>query len=50
MRPLKKGNNNGRTTENKLTHFPGSKELIGQLVDVKITKALPTILHGERLQ
>ena len=46
----KKGNNNGRTTENKLTHFPGSKELIGQLVDVKITKALPTILHGERLQ
>ncbi len=43
----KKGNNNGRTTENKLTHFPGRKDLVGQLIKVKITKALPTILHGE---
>src|SRR5690606_23250621 len=38
----KTGNLSGRTTENKLTHFAGSKDLIGQLVPVRITEVFPT--------
>jgi tRNA-2-methylthio-N6-dimethylallyladenosine synthase len=37
----------GRTTQNKLVHFIGSKELIGQTVPVKIYKAFPINFRGE---
>ncbi len=40
----------GRTTTNKLVHFLGSKDLIGQTVDVKITKAFPAVFRGELVQ
>ncbi|NLN14509.1 MAG: tRNA (N6-isopentenyl adenosine(37)-C2)-methylthiotransferase MiaB [Tissierellia bacterium] len=37
----------GRTTSGKLVHFEGDKSLIGELVDVKITKAKTFTLEGE---
>ncbi len=37
----------GRTTKNKVVHFMGQKDLIGQTVPVKITKAFPQTLRGE---
>ncbi|GMQ97304.1 MAG: tRNA (N6-isopentenyl adenosine(37)-C2)-methylthiotransferase MiaB [Gammaproteobacteria bacterium] len=37
----------GRTPNNRVVNFPGSPRLIGQLVDVKITKAMPNSLRGE---
>lgn len=37
----------GRTTKNKVVHFLGDKELIGQTVPVKILKAFPQTLRGE---
>ncbi|GAA0176845.1 tRNA (N6-isopentenyl adenosine(37)-C2)-methylthiotransferase MiaB [Clostridium sediminicola] len=37
----------GRTRNFKLVNFEGSKELIGQLVDVKIVRAKPFSLVGE---
>lgn len=40
----------GRTTTNKLVHFLGSKDLIGQTVDVRITKAFPAVFRGELVQ
>ncbi|WP_413291452.1 tRNA (N6-isopentenyl adenosine(37)-C2)-methylthiotransferase MiaB [Bdellovibrio sp. HCB337] len=40
----------GRTPENKLVHFLGSADLIGQTVPVKITKAFPAVLRGELVQ
>lgn len=43
----KTGNLSGRTTQNKLTHFAGSKELIGQTLPVRITEVFPTVLRGE---
>ena len=36
----------GRSTQNKVTYFEGTKDLIGQTVNVKITKALPNVLRG----
>lgn len=36
----------GRTKNNKLVHFKGNKELIGQLVEVKITLAKSFTLEG----
>lgn len=39
----------GRTTENKLTHFYGSSDLVGQIRKVKITHTFPTVLRGELL-
>lgn len=36
----------GRSTQNKLVHFDGSKELIGSTVPVKISKAYPVNLEG----
>ncbi|MCB0394482.1 MAG: tRNA (N6-isopentenyl adenosine(37)-C2)-methylthiotransferase MiaB [Bdellovibrionales bacterium] len=39
----------GRTTTNKLVHFKGGKDLIGQTVPVKITRAAPQTLLGERV-
>ncbi|ACB85078.1 tRNA (N6-isopentenyl adenosine(37)-C2)-methylthiotransferase MiaB [Natranaerobius thermophilus] len=37
----------GRTRTDKLVHFPGDKELIGELVDVKITRGHSWNLYGE---
>jgi tRNA-2-methylthio-N6-dimethylallyladenosine synthase len=37
----------GRSTGTKLVHFLGSPDLIGQTVDVKITKAFPAVFRGE---
>nr|WP_072515205.1 tRNA (N6-isopentenyl adenosine(37)-C2)-methylthiotransferase MiaB [Ndongobacter massiliensis] len=36
----------GRNAENKLVHFPGSKEWIGQMVDVRITDCTSFALSG----
>jgi tRNA-2-methylthio-N6-dimethylallyladenosine synthase len=36
----------GRTENNRVVNVKGSKELIGQLVDVRITEALPNSLRG----
>lgn len=36
-----------RTRTNKLVHFSGSQELIGRLVNVRITQATPWTLYGE---
>jgi tRNA-2-methylthio-N6-dimethylallyladenosine synthase len=40
----------GRTRTNKLIHFTGSKELIGQMIDVQVTHAQTWILKGEIVQ
>lgn len=37
----------GRSTQNKVVHFEGASDLIGQLVNVKINKAFPQTLWGE---
>lgn len=37
----------GRTENNRVVNFTGDKRLIGQLVDVKITEALPNSLRGD---
>ncbi|MCB0407608.1 MAG: tRNA (N6-isopentenyl adenosine(37)-C2)-methylthiotransferase MiaB [Bdellovibrionales bacterium] len=36
----------GRSTQNKLTHFQSSKNLIGQTVSVQVTEAFPQTLRG----
>jgi tRNA-2-methylthio-N6-dimethylallyladenosine synthase len=36
----------GRTENNRVVNFIGSPDLIGQLVSVKITEALPNSLRG----
>ncbi len=45
-----RGNFHGRSSQNKNVYFPGDKnrlkELIGQMVKVKITKAFPATLRG----
>ncbi len=38
----------GRTRTNKLVHFKGDRELIGEIVDVKINEAKTWSLTGER--
>jgi tRNA-2-methylthio-N6-dimethylallyladenosine synthase len=40
----------GRSTQNKVVHFKGSKDLIAQTVPVKITSAFPQTLKGEMVQ
>lgn len=40
----------GRSTQNKLTHFKGQKDLVGKTVEVKITEAFPQTLRGEWLR
>lgn len=40
----------GRTTQNKLVFFEGSRDLIGQTVPVKVLKAFPNVLRGEWVQ
>jgi len=37
----------GRTENNRVVNFKGSKELVGQLVSIKITEALTNSLRGE---
>ncbi len=37
----------GRTRGNKTVNFPGDKELVGQLLDIKITEAKTWSLYGE---
>lgn len=37
----------GRSTQNKLTHFTGSKDMIGKTVRVKVNEAFPQTLRGE---
>jgi tRNA-2-methylthio-N6-dimethylallyladenosine synthase len=37
----------GRTENNRVVNFAGGKDLIGQIVGVKITEALPNSLRGE---
>ncbi len=39
----------GRTTDNTLVHFRGCKDLIGELVNVKITESKPFYLIGEKI-
>lgn len=39
----------GRTENNRVVNFSGDHALIGQLVDVRITEALPNSLRGELL-
>ena len=40
----------GRSPHNKLVHFSGSKDLVGQLVNVVVTEAFPHNLRGDLLQ
>ena len=40
----------GRTENNRVVNVTGSLDLIGQLVDVKITENLPNSLRGELIQ
>jgi len=37
----------GRTECNRIVNFPGPARLVGQMVDVTITEALPHSLRGE---
>ena len=37
----------GRTENNRIVNFPGAARLVGQLIDVQITHALPHSLRGE---
>ncbi len=37
----------GRTANNRVVNFPGARDLLGRLVDVTITAALPHSLRGE---
>lgn len=39
----------GRSTQNKLVHFAADESLIGQTVPVKISKAFPNNMRGERI-
>lgn len=39
----------GRTSNNRVVNFRGAERLIGHLVDVEITQALPHSLRGEIL-
>jgi tRNA-2-methylthio-N6-dimethylallyladenosine synthase len=38
----------GRTRCNRIVNFPGNQELVGELVNVKITEGLQNSLRGER--
>lgn len=40
----------GRSTQNKSVYFMGSPDLIGEIVDVKISEARPLVLRGELQQ
>ena len=40
----------GRTENNRVVNFPGSAAIIGEMVDVTITRALPNSLRGIPLE
>ena len=40
----------GRTENNRVVNVEGSPDLIGQLVEVEITEALPNSLRGKLIQ
>ncbi len=40
----------GRTDDNTLVHFKGGKELIGEILDIKITECKTFYLIGEKIQ
>jgi len=42
-----RGNLHGRSTQNKNVYFLGPRDIVGQTVSVKITKAFPSTLRGE---
>ncbi len=44
------GKAQGRSTQNKLVYFMGTKELIGKTVPVRITQAFPSVFRGELCQ
>ena len=44
------GKLSGRSRQNKLVHFLGPKELVGQMVQVRVIKAAPAVLRGELVQ
>lgn len=46
-RDSKRGNMHGRTSQNKNVYFVGDTDLIGKMVDVKITKGFPAVFRGE---
>jgi tRNA-2-methylthio-N6-dimethylallyladenosine synthase len=37
----------GRTENNRAVNFPGRQRLVGQMIDVRITEALPNSLRGQ---
>lgn len=43
------GEAEGRSRENKMVQFPGDKEMIGQIIRVKITAALEWVIKGKRV-
>lgn len=43
------GKMSGRSTQNKLVHLAGSPEDLGKVIPVKITKAFPIVLRGEKV-
>jgi tRNA-2-methylthio-N6-dimethylallyladenosine synthase len=47
--PSKKDANElaGRTDNNRIVNFAGPARLIGQMIDVRITQAMPHSLRGE---
>jgi len=51
-RPSRKdpGEMAGRTENNRVVNFAGSQDLIGQFVNVRISKALPNSLRGELIE
>ncbi len=40
----------GRTENNRVVNFSGSKSLVGEFVDLRITEALPNSLRGEQVE
>lgn len=39
----------GRSSQNKLVHFEGDASLIGKTIPIRVTKAFPAMLRGERV-
>ena len=50
--PSKKNPNHmsGRTENNRVVNFRGDKELVGKMIQLKITEALPNSLRGDRIE
>ncbi|MBE9532430.1 MAG: MiaB/RimO family radical SAM methylthiotransferase, partial [Proteobacteria bacterium] len=40
----------GRSSINRVINFPGAKALVGEIIDVSITKALPNSLRGVHIE